>query len=174
MKDNILYFNHSFEILTGYKNDELVTKKFNQLIVKSKLKNEILGTGIRRNQAVLRRSDNTLIDVEIIKTTIDYLNKKNTFLIIRDITKQQHVLNTLKETIEKTKSLDGLIPICASCKSIRDEEKSKTTWVTPEEYIHERLPNVDFTHSICPSCLKSMYPELYEMKFGDKSPEELG
>lgn len=165
-EDEILFFNHSFETLTGYTKEELMNKKFNQLIDKSKLRNEILATGVHRSEAILRKADNTTIEIELIKTTITDRNRENTLLIIRDITKQQEILQTLIQTLEKTKSLDGLIPICASCKSIRDEEKGENVWVTPEEYVHERLPNVDFTHSICPNCLKTAYPELYDLKFG--------
>lgn len=64
----------------------------------------------------------------------------------------------LQEAIAKIKTLDGLIPICAWCKKVRDD---KGYWKRVEVYVKERS-NADFTHGICPDCLKKDNPELYE------------
>jgi CRP-like cAMP-binding protein len=52
-------------------------------------------------------------------------------------------------------TLGGLVPICANCKNIREEGG---TWVRIEEYIADRS-DTDFTHGICPDCLRKLYPE---------------
>lgn len=57
------------------------------------------------------------------------------------------------------KTLRGLIPICASCKKIRDEEGQ---WQALERYIKERS-GAEFTHGLCPACL-----EVYRAQIGKK------
>lgn len=62
----------------------------------------------------------------------------------------------LQEATQKIKILGGLIPICASCKKIRDD---KGYWCRIESYISEHS-EADFSHGICPDCLKKLYPEF--------------
>lgn len=52
--------------------------------------------------------------------------------------------------------LRSLIPICASCKRVRDDSQY---WRSVDEYFHDRL-DVDFSHGICPSCRDKLYPDL--------------
>jgi len=67
-------------------------------------------------------------------------------------------LDQLRDALAKIKTLKGLLPICASCKKIRDD---KGYWSKIETYISERS-DADFTHSICPECRIKLYPELYK------------
>lgn len=60
----------------------------------------------------------------------------------------------LRSSISKAKSLSGLIPICASCKKIRDDNGY---WNQLEEYIRKN-PDVEFTNGVCPECMKKLYP----------------
>ncbi|MFC1547443.1 DUF3365 domain-containing protein [Candidatus Neomarinimicrobiota bacterium] len=62
----------------------------------------------------------------------------------------------LNETMAAVKILRGLIPICSSCKKIRDD---KGYWSQLEEYIHEHT-EADFTHGVCPDCAGELYPEV--------------
>lgn len=71
----------------------------------------------------------------------------------RIIDTEKHLMN----------ALEGLLPICANCKSIRDE---KGNWVPLEKYLHGHT-QADFTHSICPVCQDELYSGL-----ADKSAEE--
>ncbi len=48
-----------------------------------------------------------------------------------------------------------ILPICTYCKQIRDDDGH---WHSVEEYFH-RYSNQDFSHGICPTCLKRLYPE---------------
>lgn len=54
-------------------------------------------------------------------------------------------------------SLGGLLPICLNCKNIRDETGS---WVRIEEYITDRS-EADFTHGMCPDCMRKLYPKHF-------------
>lgn len=61
--------------------------------------------------------------------------------------------NLLKAELKK---LHGLIPICASCKKVRDD---KGFWLQVEEYVHNHS-EAEFTHGICPDCIDELYPEM--------------
>ena len=62
--------------------------------------------------------------------------------------------------LENVNALNGLVPICASCKRIRDDDGY---WHLSEDYIRTHS-DVKFSHGICPECFKKMYPEFEEMK----------
>lgn len=62
----------------------------------------------------------------------------------------------LSAALTHVKQLSGLLPICASCKMIRDDQGS---WTQLERYISQHS-EADFTHGICPNCAKVLYPEL--------------
>lgn len=74
--------------------------------------------------------------------------------------RQKKLIGDLRDAMEKVKILSGLLPICASCKKIRDE---KGAWNSLERYISERS-DAEFTHSICPECEERLYPEMSEKK----------
>jgi hypothetical protein len=61
----------------------------------------------------------------------------------------------LAEALEKVKTLQGLLPICAWCKRIRDDQGY---WRQVEAYVHEHT-GADFTHGICPECLEKQRPK---------------
>ncbi|MEJ2689837.1 MAG: hypothetical protein P8130_07785 [Deltaproteobacteria bacterium] len=68
------------------------------------------------------------------------------------------ILGELKSALSKVKLLSGFLPICASCKKIRDD---KGYWNQIESYI-KKHSEAEFSHSICPDCAKKLYPELID------------
>jgi hypothetical protein len=62
----------------------------------------------------------------------------------------------LQKALDEVKILRGLIPICASCKKIRDD---KGFWQQLEVYISAHS-DAEFSHGICPECKKKLYPEF--------------
>ena len=64
----------------------------------------------------------------------------------------------LQEALSNVGTLNGLLPICASCKKVRDD---KGYWNQIEQYMKKHA-GVEFSHSICPDCAKKMYPESAE------------
>ena len=62
----------------------------------------------------------------------------------------------LKDALREVKTLSGLLPICASCKKIRDDSGY---WNQIESYISDHS-EAEFSHSICPECSKKLYPEI--------------
>ena len=65
------------------------------------------------------------------------------------------------------KQLSGFLPICASCKRIRDDTGY---WNQIESYISAHS-EAQFSHGICPDCIKKLYPEEYETMFGKQGKE---
>jgi len=72
------------------------------------------------------------------------------------VTKLQKTIQDLKTALREVNVLSGLLPICASCKKIRDD---KGYWNQIEIYIKDRS-DADFSHSICAECAEKLYPEL--------------
>jgi AmiR/NasT family two-component response regulator len=64
----------------------------------------------------------------------------------------------LQAALDQVKTLRGILPICASCKKIRDDQGY---WTEVEIYIREHS-EADFTHGICPDCAKRLYPSHYK------------
>jgi hypothetical protein len=62
----------------------------------------------------------------------------------------------LAKAISEVKSLSGLLPICAHCKKIRNDQGY---WEKVEDYFSSHS-EAEFSHSLCPECMKKYYPEL--------------
>jgi DNA-binding response OmpR family regulator len=62
----------------------------------------------------------------------------------------------LRQAIEQVKTLRGIVPICSNCKKIRDDEGY---WNQVDAYISKHS-EAQFTHGICPDCIKKLYPGL--------------
>jgi len=66
---------------------------------------------------------------------------------------RERMIDELREALANVKTLRGLIPICASCKKIRDD---KGFWSQVEVYVRDRS-EAEFSHGICPDCMKKLY-----------------
>ena len=64
----------------------------------------------------------------------------------------------LRQALDQIKTLRGIVPICASCKKIRDDQGF---WNQVEVYVHDHT-EADFSHGICPECMKKLYPEFVQ------------
>jgi hypothetical protein len=60
--------------------------------------------------------------------------------------------------LENIKTLKGLIPICASCKKVRNDQGY---WQQVEEYVSQHT-EADFSHSLCEECARKLYPENFD------------
>lgn len=68
------------------------------------------------------------------------------------------LIDHLQEALDRVNLLSGMLPICASCKKIRDD---KGYWNQIETYIRDHS-EAEFSHGICPECAKKLYPEFYD------------
>jgi hypothetical protein len=66
-------------------------------------------------------------------------------------------ISELRKALVRVKTLSGLLPICASCKKVRDDQGY---WNQIEAYI-EAYSEAQFSHGICPECAEKLYPEFY-------------
>ena len=78
----------------------------------------------------------------------------------RNFQEKEQLIFELQGALTKVKTLSGLLPICASCKKIRDDSGY---WNRIESYIGKHA-DVQFSHGICPDCARELYPELFEEK----------
>lgn len=72
--------------------------------------------------------------------------------------------NELQQAIEKINQLQGIVPICASCKNIRDDGGF---WHQVEVYVQEHS-QAQFTHGICPDCAQKLYPDILSTDFSER------
>lgn len=73
---------------------------------------------------------------------------------------KEALIGELKAALAKVRVLSGLLPICASCKKIRDDTGY---WHQIESYITDRS-ETEFSHGICPGCMEKLYPDYVEKK----------
>ena len=116
-------------ITKPFQADEVIARVNNHLALSS-LKNEL-------------EVRNELLEDEIDKKNI--LEKEQKTLIAK-----------LQNALSEVKRLQGLIPICANCKNIRNDYGY---WEEVEIYIKNRS-DANFSHSICPVCVNRLYPDL--------------
>lgn len=72
---------------------------------------------------------------------------------IFDITRYKKRVLRLEQALSSSCSLPGHIPICAVCKHVHTEQ----VWQPVESYLENRIP-IEFTHDICPTCIRRLYP----------------
>lgn len=125
------------------------------------------------------KEDNRLKDIPIIFLTakkeaedivkgfkvggVDYITKP--FYPVELIARIENQL-AIKRAREEIKTLKGIIPICANCKSIRDDQGY---WKQVEQYIESRT-DAEFSHGICEACTEKLYgqEEWYQKKIKKK------
>jgi len=73
----------------------------------------------------------------------------------------------LSTSLDEIKILRGILPVCSYCKQIKTEAD---TWIQMEKYIHEHS-EADFSHGVCPDCLRKYYPEIYDRLYGQVKPK---
>jgi PAS domain S-box-containing protein len=95
---------------------------------------------------------------EITSTPIFDQNGELLYVIeeLRDISKLLKLETVINSLRNEVKTLQGIIPICSACKKIRDDEGF---WSQVENYISTRS-DAKFSHSLCPDCLKELYPDV--------------
>lgn len=77
----------------------------------------------------------------------------------------QNENDKLKKALDEIQVLRGILPICSFCKNIRNDQGY---FEQIEGYIHKHS-GVDFSHTICPSCMKTHYPKEYKVIVKEKN-----
>jgi FixJ family two-component response regulator len=91
------------------------------------------------------------LDARLLERSIRYAIERK-----RAEEERERLISQLQEALANIKTLRGLLPICSSCKKIRDDTGY---WNQIETYIHIHT-EADFSHGLCPDCIARLYPEL--------------
>lgn len=165
-KGKILEANKIIAGMLGFELPELIGKDGMAFVAPESLDlvTEKITTGYDKPyQALLQRKDGSKFPAEILGKAIPYRERMVRVVAIRDITEikqaeneRERLILELREALDKVKTLSGLLPICASCKKIRDD---KGYWHQVEVYIRDHS-EVKFSHGICPVCADNLYGNL--------------
>ncbi len=100
------------------------------------------------------------VDSEVLLATIRKCAE--TVFLARELKKREvereRLIGELQEAMARIQTLQGILPICASCKRIRDDQGG---WNPIEDYIRAHS-STEFTHGICPACAARLYPGFYK------------
>ncbi|MGD9287203.1 MAG: PAS domain S-box protein [Desulfobacterales bacterium] len=116
----------------------------------------------RTKEFIVNKKDGVSFFVEVFASSVtsvsdERIGRMASFV---DITKRKmleaDLEKRLQDALDQIKVLSGILPICSSCKRIRDD---RGCWNQLEIYIKENSEAV-FSHGICPDCAKKIYPEL--------------
>jgi len=179
----ILSWNSGAERIFGYSTAEMVGESIEK-IVPPERQNEILdtrdlierGRRLERIETLRLRKGGTQVNVSVTVSPIRNAdgNIRGASIVLRDITERKRqelerlrLIQELTEALQRVKTLSGLLPICASCKKIRNDDGY---WEQVETYI-KRRSNAEFTHGICPDCVRTLYPEYEARLLQDQPPE---
>jgi two-component system, response regulator PdtaR len=110
------------------------------------------------NPELLARAGDAGVGGYIVKpTSLQELDRTIAIAVARfaDLVELRRLNEELRMALASVKRLSGLLPICASCKKIRDD---KGYWQSVEAYLIERT-DAQFSHGCCPECTKKLYPD---------------
>ena len=129
---------------------------------------ELTSYARKKADGLMQLAENSQSRVENISVLLvfggGFLSAFIAFYTVRHVLRVEKVLiyerNELQKALSEIKTLSGLLPICASCKKIRDD---KGYWNQIELYIRDHT-EAEFSHSLCPICAEKLYGELIKEK----------
>jgi len=168
--------NDAFLTMLGYRREEVLGRLTTELGIWVSLSTrerliEEAGAGgsIRDLETQFRRSSGETLDVLLAAEMIEVQGGRYMITLASDITERkreeqerEQLINQLQETLAHVKTLRGLIPICASCKRIRDDQGY---WHQVEVYVQEHS-EAQFSHGLCLDCARKLYPDIFEDESG--------
>jgi PAS domain S-box-containing protein len=175
-KGYITFMNRRGAALTGYVAEELVGRHWSTLVtsecmaqVEAEFAKRSQGTASQYEAVGLTRQGQRVPVIVSARPLFENERLTGVLCAFTDITERkqaeeerERLIVELQEALAKIKTLRGFIPICASCKKVRDDEGY---WHQVEVYIRDHS-EAEFSHGLCPDCLKKLYPE-FEQGVGD-------
>lgn len=171
---HIVFFNGEANRMFGYGADEVLGKTIEMLLperfrtIHAVLRKHYVANPAHRAMGFERnlwacRKDGSEFPIEV---GLGFVRRGNNMFIsamVVDISRRKAIeaerevlIGELKSALEKVKQLGGLLPICANCKKIRDDNGY---WSQIEIYIRDHS-EAEFSHGICPECAKKLYPDF--------------
>jgi PAS domain S-box-containing protein len=170
----ITFVSPSVRGVFGWEPEEVMGRHFREFLVGDQIPKALAAFGAavesgaqpRYLELTMNRKDGRVFFGELTGAPIVTGTGQAGFLgIIRDITERtkaaaerERLIGGLRDALSKVKTLSGFIPICASCKKIRDD---KGYWNQIEIYVRDHS-DAEFSHGICPDCMVKLYPEFVE------------
>ena len=171
----ILEINQSTTDILGYQREDLIGKSFTILTSDFPNEKSMQDIHIYNNVFIqeFQCADDIPRPMDLTITMIPW-KKKTAFLItvrnaserIRKEEEREKLIHKLEDAMDRIKKLRGLLPICAHCKKVRDDHGY---WQQVEVYIRDHS-QLQFSHGICPECMKKHYPDYYN-KLKDENQE---
>ena len=178
-RGEVTFMNPEAERLLGWTEDELRHRNIHNAIHsrkpdgsplsfdECKMHNVIqLGTRFFSHNQMFMRKDGTLFPASVISTPLKENDRVTASItVFRDISdikqvegEREKLITDLQKALAEIKTLHGILPICSSCKKIRDD---KGSWHQMEAYILDHT-DAEFSHGLCADCAKKLYPEYYK------------
>jgi PAS domain S-box-containing protein len=170
----IRYMSPSINRVLGYTQEQMIGATGFELIhpedrpsVETALNEFWKNPGARDSiQYRARHANGTWVSLEVVAyNLLDHPVIRGVVINGRDISERKNdeagreqLIADLQQAISKVNTLTGLLPICASCKKIHDENGK---WQQIETYIRDRS-KVEFSHGMCPECARLWYPDHCE------------
>ena len=167
----IRYTSPSFHRVLGYKQEDVIGETGFDLLhpedratVLTALHEFMKTPGARDSiQYRARHANGSWVSLEVVAyNLLDHPVVQGVLISGRDISNRKcddavrdQLILELKQTLAGLDTLSGVLPICASCKKIQNEDGR---WQQIELYIRERS-QVEFSHGICPECTRLWFPE---------------
>jgi PAS domain S-box-containing protein len=177
----VTFFNETSVRLLGYSREELMGKhylEFYPLEFQDNIRNLYRTQRDKKLQdtyfecPILTKDGRTLWIGQNVSTLWNNDTLIGFQVVARDITEKRHgeelreqLIRQLEEAVYNVKTLSGLLPICASCKKIRDDGGY---WNQVEAYLMDHT-DLTLTHGICPECMKKLYPQYYKERVDVKT-----
>ena len=176
LEGNITRVNRTEVEMLGYNADEMIGQPCWKFIVDDDAHGQILEKLVGKRppahglQRTYRRKDGTTFPVLFQDRLLTDERGRITGIrtTIQDITdtkrqekEREKLIQELQKALSEVRKLSGMLPICASCKKIRDDQGY---WQQVESYISQHS-EVQFSHGICPECARKLYPEFYDDLF---------
>lgn len=150
----IVEANKAMGKMSGVSSEELIGRDALELFPpeeQERVKKKIVSGNEKPYESTALRKDGSTFPMEVQARMFSYKGQQVRVLAVRDLTEQ-------KRAEEEIKILRGSLPICASCKKIRDD---KGYWNQIEAYIQERS-EAEFSHGLCPQCAVELYPQMFD------------
>lgn len=177
----IVFFNDEAQRMFGYSRDEVVGSAVEILLpirfrtLHPVLRKQFLAAPSRRamgmeRNLMARRKDGGEFPIEVGLGFKRSGEKLFVSAVVVDISRRraaeserEMLIGELKTALEKVRKLSGMLPICANCKKIRDDNGY---WNQIETYIRDHS-DAEFSHGLCPGCAQKLYPDIYPLEDGE-------
>ena len=115
--------------------------------IRNSVQQSIQGQRVVRKKNTMRMmGKDQVVEINLLVTTAPFAYQDESLVLL--------ILEDISELME----LKSIVPICAYCKKIRDDE---AFWQSVEKYFKKHL-NLDFSHGVCPECEEKLYQDLHE------------